>query len=199
MGEMLEYKRPPTKKNNRGFYVRMKLVHRHGRFQLHQEKNSNLFFKYYKWILWISLSIYFFSSYFITHKPIPLYKAQYFSKSSVVSRLLFESTNSTFPQQQNNNRGIRKYSWSLFILIFQNFFNFFFLYSFVEGFEDIYLRVACKIQYGLAGQREMQQPFVCIGGSYSQSNIKQRCTDVWPLWSWFFLCTCLRVLQFQHR
>ncbi|EEF38650.1 transferase, putative [Ricinus communis] len=92
----------PTRKN-RGFYVKMKLVHRNGRLQQQQLEKSNLCFKYYKWVLWISLSLYFITSYFISHKPIPLSKAQYFSKSAVVSRALFESTNSTFFHQPKNN------------------------------------------------------------------------------------------------
>ncbi|KAJ9188789.1 hypothetical protein P3X46_000153 [Hevea brasiliensis] len=104
---MVEFKRPLIK-NNRGFYVKMKLVHRHGRLQAQQEKSSNLFFKYYKWLLWVSLSLYFFSSYFITHKPIPMYKTEYFSKSTIVSRVLFESTNSTFLQHPKNNQGLLK-------------------------------------------------------------------------------------------
>ncbi|OAY38087.1 probable glucuronoxylan glucuronosyltransferase IRX7 [Manihot esculenta] len=102
---MVEFKKPT--KNNRGFFVNMKLVHRHGRLQSQQEK-TNLCFKYYKFFLWVSLSLYFLSSYCISHKPIPLSKTHYFSKSNVVSRALFESTNSTFIQQPKNNRALLK-------------------------------------------------------------------------------------------
>lgn len=104
---MVEFKNRPTKKT-KGFYVKMKLVNKHGRFQIQQEKNSNLCFKYYKWVLWVSLSLYFFSSYFISHKPIPLSKTQLFSKSNVVSRALFESTNSTFLQQTKDDQALLK-------------------------------------------------------------------------------------------
>ncbi|WJX44103.1 putative glucuronoxylan glucuronosyltransferase irx7 [Trifolium repens] len=51
---------------NRGYYVKMKLMHKHGRTQ--QEKNNfNSFHKYFKWILWLSLSLYFFTSYLINN------------------------------------------------------------------------------------------------------------------------------------
>lgn len=51
---------------NRGYYVKMKLMHKHGRPQ--QEKN--FFIKYYKYVLWLSLSFYFFSSYLINNNNI---------------------------------------------------------------------------------------------------------------------------------
>ncbi|EXC31802.1 putative glucuronoxylan glucuronosyltransferase IRX7 [Morus notabilis] len=47
---------------NRGFYVRMKLLqHKHGR-----PHEKSCFFRYYKWLLWLSLTLYFFSPYLIT-------------------------------------------------------------------------------------------------------------------------------------
>uniref|UniRef100_A0A2P2JDP3 Uncharacterized protein MANES_11G151600 n=1 Tax=Rhizophora mucronata TaxID=61149 RepID=A0A2P2JDP3_RHIMU len=99
---MVELKIPT--KMNRGCNVRTKLLHKHGR-QL-QEKN-NLCFRYYKWVLWFSLSLYFFSSYFISYKPIPIPQSHiYSSKSAVVSRALSESTNSTFlPQHPKSDQG----------------------------------------------------------------------------------------------
>lgn len=43
----------------------MKLMHKHGIRPQQQEKNY--FHKYYKWILWLSLSLYFFTSYLISN------------------------------------------------------------------------------------------------------------------------------------
>lgn len=78
--------------SRRGFYVKMRLLHKGGRHLQQQEKN--LCFKYYKWVLWFSLTFYFLTSYFITHKPIPPSKTHLLSnpKSSLASRALIEST-----------------------------------------------------------------------------------------------------------
>lgn len=104
----LEAKRPTMSNSRRGFYVRMKLLHKHAGPQ-QQEKKKNLCFRYYKCLLWFSLSLYFFSSYFITHKPIPLSRTQDSKSKTVVSRTLFESSNSTLNQQNKNvNRGLLK-------------------------------------------------------------------------------------------
>ncbi|KAJ7981057.1 Exostosin-like [Quillaja saponaria] len=103
---MVEQKRPPK---NRGFYVRMKFLHKHGR---PQEKSC--FHKYYKWVLWISLTLYFFTSYLIsnnTHsKPTSsLTKTNVTnSKSAIASRALFESTNPTALQQVQINQALLK-------------------------------------------------------------------------------------------
>ncbi|KAE8037732.1 hypothetical protein FH972_010297 [Carpinus fangiana] len=91
MGEV----RRPTK--NRGFYVRMRFLHsKNGRPQ-----EKNFFYRYYKWVLWLSLSLYLFSSYFITkdNKPPSLDK----TRVSSASRALYESTNASFLQQPISN------------------------------------------------------------------------------------------------
>ncbi|KAI4322317.1 hypothetical protein L6164_022024 [Bauhinia variegata] len=103
---MVEQKRPPK---SRGFYVKMKLLHKHGRPQ--QEKIC--FFRYYKWILWFSLSLYFFTSYLISNnpngKPTSLHKTRLSNaKSSVVSRALFEPINVTAPEQAIGTPGLLK-------------------------------------------------------------------------------------------
>ncbi|KAJ8768665.1 hypothetical protein K2173_023569 [Erythroxylum novogranatense] len=101
---MMELKTPAK---NRGFYVRMKLLRKHGR-PLQQEK-THLCFRYYKWLLWLSLSLYIISSFFITHKPIPLSKTILSKSNTVVSRALFESTNfTTFLQQPKNKQDLLK-------------------------------------------------------------------------------------------
>ncbi|KAJ8751598.1 hypothetical protein K2173_016847 [Erythroxylum novogranatense] len=110
---MMELKRPAK---NRGFYLRMKLLNnKHGR-PVQQDK-SNICFRYYKWVLWLSLTLYFFSSFFITHKPIPLSKTIFSKSNDVVSRALFESTNSTFLQQpwtkQDSLKDLKIYVYDL--------------------------------------------------------------------------------------
>ncbi|KAE9620582.1 hypothetical protein Lal_00019861 [Lupinus albus] len=102
---MLEQKRPP-KSATRGFYVKMKILHKHGRPQ--QEKNSCCFYTYYKWLLWLSLSLYFFTSYLITNN----------NNNSRNTRVLseLESTNTTTTplitnlkdQQQSNSNSLLK-------------------------------------------------------------------------------------------
>ncbi|XP_047165989.1 probable glucuronoxylan glucuronosyltransferase IRX7 [Vigna umbellata] len=61
---MSEQKKPPK---SRVFFVGMKLLHKPGN-KPPQEKNS-FFHTYYKWLLWLSLSLYFFTSYLITSNP----------------------------------------------------------------------------------------------------------------------------------
>jgi hypothetical protein len=100
INEMVELRRP-TK--NRGFYVRMRLLHsKNGRPQ-----EKGFFYRYYKWVLWFSLSLYLFSSYFIT-KDNPHNKATSLAKTRVsnsASRALFESTNASLLQQPTSNPG----------------------------------------------------------------------------------------------
>ncbi|KAG8371278.1 hypothetical protein BUALT_Bualt13G0070900 [Buddleja alternifolia] len=61
---MLEFKSPLRSK---GFYVRMRLLHG-PRNNRHTEKG--FCYRYFKWILWFSISFYFFSSFLITpNKP----------------------------------------------------------------------------------------------------------------------------------
>ncbi|WJX68810.1 putative glucuronoxylan glucuronosyltransferase irx7, variant 2 [Trifolium repens] len=61
---MLELKSPL--KNNK-FYVKMKLMNKHNTKP--QQDKTCFFFTYYKWVLWLSLSLYFFTSYLITNDP----------------------------------------------------------------------------------------------------------------------------------
>ncbi|XP_027346109.1 probable glucuronoxylan glucuronosyltransferase IRX7 [Abrus precatorius] len=95
---MVQHKRPP---NSRGYYVKMKLLHKHGRPQ--QEKSC--FYKYYKWVLWLSLSLYFFTSYLISNNHHHHTTPTSHDKTTHVSRALFESNNATAPLQ--NNLGLK--------------------------------------------------------------------------------------------
>ncbi|KAJ4977687.1 hypothetical protein NE237_008467 [Protea cynaroides] len=88
--------RRTTKK--RVFYLRMKLPHRHGRH------DKSLCYRYFRWVIWFSLSLYFFSSYLISNssRTTPLRKTTVSaSLASFVSRALFE-TNTTVLQQPRN-------------------------------------------------------------------------------------------------
>ncbi|XVF05748.1 hypothetical protein REPUB_Repub05bG0199000 [Reevesia pubescens] len=85
-------------KKNRGFYVKMRILHK-GR-----QPEKSLFFKYYKWVLWFSFTLYFLTSFFISNKPIPLSKTRVSgSKSSLASRVLFESVNKTSQKPEPKN------------------------------------------------------------------------------------------------
>ncbi|KAF3454917.1 hypothetical protein FNV43_RR05365 [Rhamnella rubrinervis] len=100
---MLEQKRPPK---SRGFYVKMRLLHKHGRLQ-----EKSFFFRYYKWVLWLSLTLYFFSSYLISNNPqsklTSLSKTHVSkSKSNLASRALIElKDNATQHQTDHEGQG----------------------------------------------------------------------------------------------
>lgn len=109
---MLEQKRAPK---SRGFYVRMKLLHnnKHGR---PQEKKP--LYTYCKWVLWLSLTLYFLSSYLISNhnKPTSLSKTHF---SSLASRALFESainnnsTTTTLLKTQGLFNGLKVFVYDL--------------------------------------------------------------------------------------
>ncbi|KAL6970624.1 putative glucuronoxylan glucuronosyltransferase irx7 [Sarracenia purpurea var. burkii] len=108
---MAELKRVPTR--NKGFYVRMKLFQaRHGR---QQSEKPYYFYRYLKWVLWFSISFYFFTSYLITHHPqYQTHKATTSlskttvsnSKPILASRALFESLNKAVLQQPRTREGL---------------------------------------------------------------------------------------------
>ncbi|KAK9279534.1 hypothetical protein L1049_013213 [Liquidambar formosana] len=112
---MAELKRATTR--NGGFYVRMRLLNKHGR---HQDKTSC--YRYFRWVVWLSLSLYFFSSYLISNNPhskiTSIHKTTVSnSKTSLLSRALFESTNASSLQQLRPNqdllRGLKIYVYEL--------------------------------------------------------------------------------------
>ncbi|KAI3917132.1 hypothetical protein MKX01_003581 [Papaver californicum] len=78
------------KNYRKGFYVKMRFVHRNGR---NHEKNSNFFKRYFKWLLWISLSFYFFTSYMITSTNKPTTSLSKTTITSKSSRALYETNN----------------------------------------------------------------------------------------------------------
>ncbi|XP_027343373.1 probable glucuronoxylan glucuronosyltransferase IRX7 [Abrus precatorius] len=108
---MSEQKRFPK---NKVFYVRMKLLHKHGN-RPPQDKNNNCFYTYYKWLLWLSLSLYFFTSYLISNNPnnTPTSSDMSNSKSNVVSRTLFESTNTTSLSQTEVLKNLKVFIYDL--------------------------------------------------------------------------------------
>lgn len=96
---MVESLKRPTSRN-RGFYVRMKFLNnnnntggRHGRSPPSIEKS--FCYRYFKWVLWLSLTLYFFSSFLITHKPPVSLSKTTLLPHTKASRALFESQNST--------------------------------------------------------------------------------------------------------
>lgn len=97
---MVDFSRPSR---NRGFYVRMRLLHKQGR----QEKSYC--FRYFRWVLWLSLSLYFFSSYLITNHPRKLTSIPKVTVSnSKASRALFETVNTTIQQQPRDHQDLLK-------------------------------------------------------------------------------------------
>ncbi|XP_043704721.1 probable glucuronoxylan glucuronosyltransferase IRX7 [Telopea speciosissima] len=88
-----------TTKSSKRFYLRMKLLDRHG----------NFCYRYIRWVLCLSLSLYFISSYLISSSTTPtsLHKATVSTlrTSSSVSRALFE-TNTTDLQQPKSQKPI---------------------------------------------------------------------------------------------
>ncbi|KAI8573568.1 hypothetical protein RHMOL_Rhmol01G0287500 [Rhododendron molle] len=80
-------------RNNRGFYVKMRFIHR-------RQAEKAFCYRYSKWVLWFSLSFYFLSYYLITHHKSPnsLSKTTVsLSKSLLASRALFESPDKKIP------------------------------------------------------------------------------------------------------
>ncbi|KAL5081820.1 hypothetical protein RYX36_010241 [Vicia faba] len=73
---MLELK---SSLKSKEFNVKMKLMNKHNTTRIQQDKTC-CFFTYYKWFLWLCLSLYFFTSYLITNDP-----QDTSSKSNVVS------------------------------------------------------------------------------------------------------------------
>lgn len=107
---------------NRGFYVRMRILNnnigRHGRAPQSIEKS--FCYRYFKWVLWISLSFYFLSSFLITHnnKATPSLSKTTILPQFKASRALFESLNSTaclnLPSlHQGLFRGLKIYIYDL--------------------------------------------------------------------------------------
>ncbi|XP_030522207.1 probable glucuronoxylan glucuronosyltransferase IRX7 [Rhodamnia argentea] len=122
---MVELKRPPT--NSRGFYVRMRFLHSNGKHNQRQAQDKSFFRKYYKWVLWLSLSFYFFSSYLLSQSPKqrlnPLHTTSFAGSGSThSSRALFESslslsnsssTRSQEPKIDQELRGLKIYVYEL--------------------------------------------------------------------------------------
>ncbi|KAL4591596.1 hypothetical protein LXL04_004565 [Taraxacum kok-saghyz] len=86
--------------NRKGFYVRMKF------FRTRNSKPEKPFcFRYFKWLLWFSLSFYFFAKFLNNHEPSASSLKKTIishSQSNVVSRALSESV----PQQPRINQGL---------------------------------------------------------------------------------------------
>ncbi|XP_030454036.1 probable glucuronoxylan glucuronosyltransferase IRX7 [Syzygium oleosum] len=122
---MAELKRPPTK--SRGFYVRMRLLHGYSKHHQRQAQDKSFFRRHYKWVLWLSLSCYFFSPYLLSQSPKqslnPLHATGFAGSGSThSSRALFESSlslsnsssrRSQEPKIDQELRGLKIYVYDL--------------------------------------------------------------------------------------
>ncbi|MCL7028653.1 hypothetical protein MKW94_010844 [Papaver nudicaule] len=86
---MSEFNRLRISKN-RGFY-NVKMNHN---TNINHKKSYSYLYRYFKWVLWISFSLYFFTSFLLTInnniKPITIISTSTNPSSSVISRALFE-------------------------------------------------------------------------------------------------------------
>ncbi|KAH6826016.1 Exostosin family protein [Perilla frutescens var. hirtella] len=105
---MLETNRPPR---NKGFYVRMKLLHS---MRNNRNPEKNFCYRFFKIIIWFSILLYFFSSFLITrHKPT-------ISRTTIVqskpSRALFQEPSINFSALKNSHgpfNGMKIYVYDL--------------------------------------------------------------------------------------
>lgn len=56
---------PKNTSRKRGFYVKMRLLHNNN----NNTRKTSFCYKYFKWVLWFSLSFYFFAMFLFNHKP----------------------------------------------------------------------------------------------------------------------------------
>lgn len=99
---------PKKQSKNRGFYVRMKLLNNNNG----GNKNRGFFcYRYFKWVLWFSLSFYFFASFLFNHKPNTISKTTVHQYSKA-SRALIE-----YPEEKQHHRnslnGLKIYVYDL--------------------------------------------------------------------------------------
>ncbi|CAN0898956.1 Probable glucuronoxylan glucuronosyltransferase IRX7 [Linum grandiflorum] len=108
---MAEFNRLKTK----SFHPKMRLK----QLQPPEKKNINYpYFRFYKWILYISLSLYFLTSFLISHKPILPLSQTHFSEShsAVASRALFESsTNSSTRRSRSQSNTLLLKDLKIFV------------------------------------------------------------------------------------
>ncbi|CAA2955778.1 probable glucuronoxylan glucuronosyltransferase IRX7 [Olea europaea subsp. europaea] len=100
--------------NTKGFYVRMRLLQNNTRHYRNADK-SNFCSRYFKWILWFSLSFYFFSSFLITNnKPTNSISRNTVSKTKH-SRALIEELSllKSTHNPQDTLKGMKVYVYDL--------------------------------------------------------------------------------------
>ncbi|KAL5565795.1 hypothetical protein UlMin_028959 [Ulmus minor] len=92
----------------------MKLLqHKHGRTQ-----EKTFFYRYFKWLLWLSLTLYFFTSYLISNnpnKPTSISKTHVIStsKSNLASRALIEFTDNNSHENPGLLKDLKIYIYDL--------------------------------------------------------------------------------------
>lgn len=105
---MVELKKNLSRKNSKGFVVKMRFLHKRSQSE---KANSMFWYRYFKWLLWFSLSSYFFVSFLITHSPNPIKPTSFSSSKPSFSRALIESQNPiTLPGLLN---GMKVYVYNL--------------------------------------------------------------------------------------
>lgn len=87
---MVELKKTLSRKNSKGFVVKMRFLHKRSQSE---KANSMFWYRYFKWLLWFSLSSYFFVSFLITHSPNPIKPTSFSLSKPSFSRALIESQN----------------------------------------------------------------------------------------------------------
>lgn len=149
--DIRETKRPLK---HRGFYVRMKLS------RSNRNADKNLCYRYLKWVVWLSISFYFISSFLITgHKPTTSFSRTTVSRSKASRALIEEESSFNSPPLIKNLQGnFQTFDFLPFPCLPEIELNFLFLkfvdrFGSVEGDESLCVRFAVEIQQRLAIKR----------------------------------------------
>lgn len=88
MVEMSQMTKNLSRKNSKGFVVKMRFLHKRSQAE---KANSIFWYRYFKWLLWFSLSSYFFVSFLITRSSNPIKPTSFSLPKHSFSRALIES------------------------------------------------------------------------------------------------------------
>ncbi|KAL7115874.1 hypothetical protein ACP275_04G208000 [Erythranthe tilingii] len=98
---------------NRSFYLRMKFLHNNTRHSKNHQDRS-FCYRYFKWILWFSISFYFFSYFVITHnKPIITSLSRTTFPRTLASRAVVEESPLSYLQRFEEDSGMKVYVYDL--------------------------------------------------------------------------------------
>lgn len=102
---MVELINKPSRKN-RGIVVKMRFLH--NKRSQNEKTTTKFWYKYFKWLLWLSLTSYFFTSFLITRSPNPIKPLSFSLSKSSVPLALTES------QKPLSHQGTYQYVCFLF-------------------------------------------------------------------------------------